>query len=59
MTGGRALVLLKSQHVRPGVLGFNGGLGPLRLVVASHMHDAGMAVVALEKSASTLEPGVF
>ena len=35
------------------------GRGPLQLVVASHMQDVGMEIVALEESASTLEPGVF
>ena len=35
------------------------GRGPLQLVVASHMQDAGMEIVALEESASALEPGVF
>ncbi len=35
------------------------GRGPLQLVVASHMQNAGMELVALEESASTLEPGVF
>jgi hypothetical protein len=35
------------------------GRGPLQLVVASHMEDAGLEVVALEESASTLGPGVY
>ena len=59
VTGGRAQVLLKSHHVRPGIPGVNGGVGAPHLVGASHMHDAGMVVVALEEYASTLGPGVF
>ena len=59
VTGGGAQELLKSQHVRPGILGVNGGLGLLQMVVASHMHNAGMAFVALEESTFTLGPGAF
>jgi hypothetical protein len=33
--------------------------GPLQLVVASHLEDVGMEVVAPEQSASTLGPGAF
>ncbi len=35
------------------------GRWPLQLVVANHMQNAGMEVVAPEGAASTLEPGAF
>jgi hypothetical protein len=35
------------------------GRRPLQLVVANHMQNAGMEVVAPEGAASTLEPGAF
>ncbi|UCD81361.1 MAG: FAD-dependent oxidoreductase [Desulfobacterales bacterium] len=54
MTAGGAQVLLKSQRVRPGRRVLLAGTGPLPLVVANQMLDAGMEVVALTESASTL-----
>jgi NADPH-dependent 2,4-dienoyl-CoA reductase/sulfur reductase-like enzyme len=51
MTAGGAQVLLKSQRVRPGNRVLLAGTGPLQLVVASQMLDAGMEVVALAESA--------
>jgi NADPH-dependent 2,4-dienoyl-CoA reductase/sulfur reductase-like enzyme len=53
MTAGGAQVLLKSQRVRPGRRVLLAGTGPLPLVVANQMLDAGMEVVALAESAST------
>jgi len=54
MTAGGAQVLLKSQRIRPGNRVLLAGTGPLQLVVANQMLDAGMDVVALVESASTL-----
>lgn len=54
MTAGGAQVLLKSQRVRPGNRALLAGTGPLQLVVANQMLDAGMEVVALAESASLL-----
>jgi NADPH-dependent 2,4-dienoyl-CoA reductase/sulfur reductase-like enzyme len=54
MTAGGAQVLIKSQRVRPGRRVLLAGTGPLQLVVANQMLDAGMEVVALAESASTL-----
>ena len=54
MTAGGAQVLLKSQRVRPGHRALLAGTGPLQLVVANQMLDAGMEVVALAESASLL-----
>ena len=54
MTAGGAQVLLKSQRVKPGKRALLAGTGPLQLVVANQMLDAGMEVVALAESASTL-----
>ena len=54
MTAGGAQVLIKSQRVRPGRRVLLAGTGPLQLVVANQMLDAGMAVVALAESAPTL-----
>ncbi|MEJ2169703.1 MAG: FAD-dependent oxidoreductase [Desulfobacterales bacterium] len=54
MTAGGAQVLLKSQRVRPGHRVLMAGTGPLPLVVANQMLDAGMEVVALAESACTL-----
>jgi NADPH-dependent 2,4-dienoyl-CoA reductase/sulfur reductase-like enzyme len=54
MTAGGAQVLLKSQRVRPGTRALLAGTGPLQLVVANQMLDAGMEVVALAESASIL-----
>jgi NADPH-dependent 2,4-dienoyl-CoA reductase/sulfur reductase-like enzyme len=54
MTAGGAQVLLKSQRVRPGNRVLLAGTGPLQLVVANQMLDAGMEVVALAESASML-----
>ena len=52
MTAGGAQVLLKSQRVRPGRRVLLAGTGPLQLVVANQMLDAGMEVVALVESGS-------
>jgi len=54
MTAGGAQVLLKSQRVRPGRRALLAGTGPLQLVVANQMLDAGMEVVALAESTSML-----
>jgi NADPH-dependent 2,4-dienoyl-CoA reductase/sulfur reductase-like enzyme len=54
MTAGGAQVLLKSQRVRPGRRVLLAGTGPLQLVVANQMLDAGMEVVALAESASNI-----
>lgn len=53
MTAGGAQVLIKSQRVRPGTRVLLAGSGPLQLVVANQMLDAGMDVVAVAESAST------
>jgi len=52
MTAGAAQVLLKSQAVRPGQRVMLAGSGPLQLVVADQMLDAGLDVVAVAESAS-------
>ena len=52
MTAGGAQLLLKSQRVRPGNRVLLAGSGPLQLVVANQMLDAGMNVVAVAESAS-------
>ena len=54
MTAGGAQVLLKNQRMRPGRRVLLAGTGPLQLVVANQMLDAGMEVVALAESASML-----
>jgi thioredoxin reductase/bacterioferritin-associated ferredoxin len=54
MTAGGAQVLLKSQRVRPGSRVLLVGTGPLQMVVANQMLNAGMDVVAVSESASTL-----
>jgi NADPH-dependent 2,4-dienoyl-CoA reductase/sulfur reductase-like enzyme len=54
MTAGGAQVLLKSQRVRPGRRVLLAGTGPLPLVVANQMLDAGMEVAALAESASMM-----
>jgi NADPH-dependent 2,4-dienoyl-CoA reductase/sulfur reductase-like enzyme len=54
MTAGGAQVLLKSQRLRPGRRVLLAGTGPLPLVVANQMLDAGLNVVALSESASML-----
>jgi NADPH-dependent 2,4-dienoyl-CoA reductase/sulfur reductase-like enzyme len=54
MAAGGAQVLLKSQRVRPGRRVLLAGTGPLQLVVANQMLDAGMEVVALAESISML-----
>jgi thioredoxin reductase/bacterioferritin-associated ferredoxin len=54
MTAGGAQVLLKSQRIRPGRRVLLAGTGPLQLVVANQMLDAGMDVVALAESTSML-----
>ncbi len=53
MTAGGAQVLLKSQRVRPGRRVLLAGCGPLQLVVANQMLDAGMDVVAVAESNTT------
>jgi thioredoxin reductase/bacterioferritin-associated ferredoxin len=53
MTAGGAQVLLKSQRVRPGRRVLLAGCGPLQLVVANQMLDAGMEVVAVAESNTT------
>ena len=53
MTAGGAQVLIKSQQVRPGNRVLLAGTGPLQLVVANQMLNAGMEVVAVAESAST------
>ena len=47
MTAGGAQMLLKSQRIRPGRRVLLAGTGPLQLVVANQMLDAGMDVVAV------------
>jgi NADPH-dependent 2,4-dienoyl-CoA reductase/sulfur reductase-like enzyme len=59
MTAGGAQVLLKSQRIRPGHRVLLAGTGPLQLVVANQMLNAGMEVVALAESASTLRAWRF
>jgi thioredoxin reductase/bacterioferritin-associated ferredoxin len=54
MTAGGAQVLIKSQRVRPGSRVLLSGTGPLQLVVANQMLNAGMDVVAVSESASTV-----
>jgi len=51
MTAGGAQVLLKSQRVRPGRRVLLAGTGPLQLVIANQMLDAGMEVAAVAESA--------
>ena len=53
MTAGGAQVLLKSQRIRPGQRALLAGAGPLQLVVANQMLDAGMEVVAVAESNTT------
>lgn len=53
MTAGGAQVLLKSQRIRPGHRVLLAGTGPLQLVVANQMLDAGMDVVAVAESNTT------
>jgi thioredoxin reductase/bacterioferritin-associated ferredoxin len=53
MTAGGAQVLIKSQRVRPGNRVLLAGTGPLQLVVANQMLDAGMDVIAVAESASS------
>ena len=53
MTAGGAQVLLKSQRVLPGQRVLLAGSGPLQLVVANQMLNAGMDVIAVADSAST------
>jgi len=59
MTAGGAQVLLKSQRVRPGRRVLLAGTGPLPLVVANQMLNAGMEVVALAESAAMLRAWRF
>lgn len=51
MTVGGAQALIKSQRIRPGNRVLLAGSGPLQLVVANQMLDAGMEVVAIAESA--------
>ena len=53
MTAGGAQVLIKSQRIRPGQRALLAGAGPLQLVVANQMLDAGMEVVAVAESNTT------
>jgi thioredoxin reductase/bacterioferritin-associated ferredoxin len=53
MTAGGAQVLLKSQRIRPGQRALLAGAGPLQLVVANQLLDAGMEVVAVAESNTT------
>lgn len=53
MTAGAAQVLLKSQRIRPGQRALLAGAGPLQLVVANQMLDAGIEVVAVAESNTT------
>ncbi len=59
MTPGGAQVLLKSQRVRPGRRVLLAGTGPLQLVVANQMIEAGIEVVALAESSSMTEAWRF
>jgi NADPH-dependent 2,4-dienoyl-CoA reductase/sulfur reductase-like enzyme len=59
MTPGGAQVLLKSQRVRPGRRVLLSGTGPLQLVVANQMIEAGIEVVALAESSSMTEAWRF
>ena len=52
MTAGGAQLMLKSQRIRPGQRVLLAGTGPLQLVVANQMLDAGINVVAVAESAS-------
>ena len=54
MTVGGAQTLLKSQRVLPGSRVLLAGTGPLQLVVAEQMLDAGMEIVAVAESVSHL-----
>jgi len=52
MTAGGAQTLIKSQRVRPGSRVLLAGTGPLQLVVANQMLDAGMEVAAVAEASS-------
>jgi len=52
MTVGGAQTLIKSQRIRPGNRVLLAGTGPLQLVVANQMLDAGMEVVAVAEASS-------
>ena len=54
MTVGGAQTLLKSQRVVPGSRVLLAGTGPLQLVVAGQMLNAGMEIVAVTESVSQL-----
>ncbi len=56
MTVGGAQTLIKSQRISPGKRVLLAGTGPLQLVVANQMLDAGMEVVAVADAASTRVP---
>ncbi|MBU2578106.1 FAD-dependent oxidoreductase [Patescibacteria group bacterium] len=56
MTVGGAQLLIKSQQIRPGQRVLLAGTGPLQLVVANQMLEAGMEVVAIADTASIRIP---
>ena len=51
MTAGGSQILLKSQRIRPGHRILLAGTGPLQLVVANQMLDAGIEVIAVVEAA--------
>ncbi|HIJ55458.1 MAG TPA: FAD-dependent oxidoreductase [Deltaproteobacteria bacterium] len=59
MTVGGAQTLLKSQRILPGNRVLLAGTGPLQLVVADQMLDAGMKIVAVAESVSHLIRGSY
>jgi D-hydroxyproline dehydrogenase subunit alpha len=56
MTAGGAQALIKSQRIRPGNRILLAGTGPLQLVVANQMLDAGLDVAVVADAASTRLP---
>ena len=56
MTAGGAQTLIKGQRIRPGNRVLLAGTGPLQLVVANQMLDAGMAVAAVAEASSARFP---
>lgn len=60
MTAGGAQSFVKTQHVRPGRRALVAGTGPLLLVAANQLHQAGVEVVAvLEAGRPTWSPRVL
>jgi NADPH-dependent 2,4-dienoyl-CoA reductase/sulfur reductase-like enzyme len=60
MTAGGAQSLVKTMHVRPGNRALVAGTGPLLLVAANQLHQAGVEVVALlEAGRPTWSPRVL